>query len=586
MSVHAKNISPALSRSPANMTASYFLEGLVELGIDYLFCNLGTDHAPIIEAMAQWEAEGKTGVRVILCPHESVAMHMAQGYTRATGKGQAVLVHVDAGTTNASMGMHNAAKSRLPLLLLAGTAPQTIHGELLGTRDTTVHFIQDPWDMRGIVRNYTKWEYQLPTGIVVKEALRRAHSVMESDPKGPVFMTLPREVLAQTWEPEQMVAYPADRYGPVAAAGVDDGLINELADRLLAAENPVTIVSYAGRNQKFPALLAELGELIGMGVIDAFGPVVNIDLRSPCFMGYQADNLIADVDFGLLVDVDTPWMPRDAKENPHTFWAHIDVDTIKRDFPMWGYPTNLRVEADSYKVFSRLLEVVKARMTDDLRKKAAARLAKIAIGRAEGVKVAERQRADKGTEGLINPGYVCAELNKVLGEDDILVSEAVMNELSVILQMPRCKPGTKFGLGGGGLGFGGGAALGVKLANPGKLVMHLSGDGSFYFGTMSAVYSVAQEHGLPIFTVVFENGGWSAVKVCTQKVHPDGVSSNMNRFQALLNPKYQFEKVCEAAGGHGENIAKPEDLPAAIQRCVAAVKAGRSACLTVHVTRL
>lgn len=586
MSVSAKDVSPQPNRSPTNMAASYLLEGLNELGMDYMFCNLGTDHAPIIEALAQWEEEGKSHIKIILCPHENVAMHMAQGYTRATGKGQAVLVHVDAGTTNAAMGMHNAAKSRLPLLLMAGTAPYTIHGELLGTRDTTVHFIQDAWDMKGIVRNYTKWEYQLPSGVVVKEALRRAHSVMESDPKGPVFMTLPREVLAETWEPEKIVPFDAERYGPVAAAGVDEAIIDELATRLLAAKFPLAVTSYAGRNEKFPALIAELGELTGMGVVDAFGPTVNIDLRSPCFMGYQADNIIGEVDFGMIIDSDTPWMPRDAKENPDTFWAHIDIDTIKRDIPMWGYPTNLRVEADSFKVISRLLEVVKERMTDMHRQKAAARLAKIAGGRGEAEKFVVQQRADKGTVGLINPGYVCAELNKVMGEDDILVSEAVMNELSVIMQLPRFKPGTKFGLGGGGLGFGGGAALGVKLANPDKMVMHLSGDGSFYFGNMSAVYSVSQEHNLPIFTVVFENGGWSAVKACTQKVHPDGVSDKNNKFQALLNPKYEFEKVCEAAGGHGENIANPDDVPAAIQRCVEAVKSGRSACLTVHVTRL
>jgi acetolactate synthase-1/2/3 large subunit len=119
------------------------------------------------------------------------------------------------------------------------------------------------------------------------------------------------------------------------------------------------------------------------------------------------------------------------------------------------------------------------------------------------------------------------------------------------------------------------------------MVLHLSGDGSFYFGNPSSTYEVAREHNLPIFTVVFENGGWSAVKECTIKVHPDGVSRDTDEFQARLNPSYQFQKVCEAAGGHGEDVSNPDDLPAAIARCVKAVREeGRSALLVAHVRRL
>lgn len=104
-------------------TAHYLLEGLVELGIDYLFCNLGTDHVSIIEEMARWQAAGRKHPEVILCPHENVAIHMAGAYAAMTGRGQAVLVHVDAGTANAAMGMHNLFRSRLPVLLMAGRPP-------------------------------------------------------------------------------------------------------------------------------------------------------------------------------------------------------------------------------------------------------------------------------------------------------------------------------------------------------------------------------------------------------------------------------------------------------------------------------
>ena len=174
-------------------TAHYFLEGLVELGIDYMFANFGTDHVSLIEALAEWDRAGRAHPRVVACPHENVAVHMAGGYAALTGKGQAVVVHVDAGTANASMGMHNLYRGRLPVFLMAGKAPYSLHGELTGSRDNYVHFVQDPFDIGSLVRPYVKWEYSLPSGVVTKEVLRRAHSVMHSDPPGPVYLTLPRE---------------------------------------------------------------------------------------------------------------------------------------------------------------------------------------------------------------------------------------------------------------------------------------------------------------------------------------------------------------------------------------------------------
>ena len=175
-----------------NTTAHYFLEGLNELGIEYLFCNLGTDHAPLVEEMARWRKHGRRPPQVILCPHENVAIHMAAGYAMATGRGQGVMVHVDVGTANSAVGMHEPCRARTPALVMAGRAPFTSRGELTGSRDTYVHFVQEPFDQAGIVRPYVKWEYSLPVGVVAKEVLRRAHSVMQTDPRGPVYLMLPR----------------------------------------------------------------------------------------------------------------------------------------------------------------------------------------------------------------------------------------------------------------------------------------------------------------------------------------------------------------------------------------------------------
>src|SRR6204780_1629198 len=201
--------------------AHALLEGLNEIGVDYIFANLGTDHAPIIEELAKWDRSTRKRPLVIICPHENVAVHMAGGYALATGRGQAVLVHVDAGTANACMAMQNLFRYRLPVMLFAGRAPYTLHGELPGSRDSYVHFVQDPFDIASIVRPYVKWEYSLPSGVVVKEALARANAFAQSDPPGPVYMMLPRETLAEEWDDAAMPAYPPARYGSVQSGGLE-----------------------------------------------------------------------------------------------------------------------------------------------------------------------------------------------------------------------------------------------------------------------------------------------------------------------------------------------------------------------------
>ena len=326
-----------------NSTAHYFLEGLNDIGIEYLFSNFGTDHAPLIEEMARWKKAGKTYPKVLNCPHENTAMHMAAGFAMATGRGQAVMVHVDAGTANSAMAMHNARRGRLPLVLMAGKAPYTVRGELPGSRDNYVHFIQEPFDQAGIVRPYAKWEWTLPSGVMTKETLRSAHTVAHSDPMGPVYLMLPRETLTQTWDEAAMRPFPAERYGAVRSGAADAAQVAQLAGKLLAAKHPVMVTSYAGRNTQAPALIEELARTAGIRVFEASPLYLNISRASPCFLGMTPG--IAEADVGLLVDVDVPWIPKQTRENPKTWWAHIDVDVVKECFPIWGFASSARLQA-------------------------------------------------------------------------------------------------------------------------------------------------------------------------------------------------------------------------------------------------
>lgn len=578
----ANNVHQQNARS--HSTSHYLLEALTEIGIEYLFCNFGTDHAPIIEEIARWAGQGRKTPAIVVSPHENVAMHMAAGYALMTGRGQGVMVHVDTGTANAALGMHNLFRNRIPALLMAGTAPFTSFGELKGSRDTYVHFIQQPMDQGGLVRPYTKWEYTLPSGVTVKETLARAHMIMQSEPKGPTYLMLPREILTQEWPEDVVRSFPKERFGPAEAAGADPELIKQLATRLLAAKNPILITSYAGRDPAASDAIDGLARFAGIRVVD-FLATVNIGREAPYFGGFSPDSL-KDVDMGLTVDVDVPWIPLSMADNPSTYWAHIDVDVLKASSPMWSFPSCLRVQGRSSRILTQLLEALRGLATSSFTALAEKRRNAL-IAEAEKRRIeAQNLASAKGKRGEIGLHYLCAELGKALSADDIILNEAVTKQAVLNVQIPRPKPATMICNAGGGLGATGGMALGVKLARPDRMVVQVVGDGTFYFNNPSAVLATSKQYGLPIFTVIVDNGGWAAVKGSVLRVYPDGDAKAQDLFQSGLAEGADFSKIGEAFGAYGEKLLDPDEAPAAIARCLKEVRGGRSAVLHACVTKL
>ena len=566
-------------------TARFLLDGLTEIGIDYLFCNLGTDHAPIIEEMAKMEAAGVPFPKTILCPHENTAMHMAGGYALVTGRGQGVMVHVDVGTANAAMGMHNLFRTRVPVLLMAGKAPYTSHGELPGTRDDYVHFVQEPLDQAGIVRPFAKWEYTLPSGAVVKEAVRRAHTLMQSDPPGPVHLMFARETLAEHWQPDAIHAFPESTHAPQRYGGVDPDSAQALAEKLFEARRPMLITGYAGRSRASAEAIERLSQLAGMRVFE-HAPVINIGREFAGFGGFSVAQFLPQADFGLMVDTDVPWIPRDTRPHPDAFWAHIDLDTVKTAIPMWSFPAQERIQADSGIVLTQLANALEALATPEYKAAAAARWqemqAEFAARKAKTAQLA----AEPGVTGAINVEYFAAELGRRLDPEDTILSEAVTNNPVFARQIPRPVAGTMIRHSGSGLGAAGGLALGVKLARPRHRAVHIIGDGGFYFGNLDSVFAVSKAHQLALFSIIVDNAGWNAVKDATLRVYPDGAARARDAFQSRLPAGMDFSKLAAVSGAYGECLSDPAQVGPAIERCLTAVKSGRSALLHVTVTPL
>jgi acetolactate synthase-1/2/3 large subunit len=430
-----------------------------------------------------------------------------------------------------------------------------------------------------------KWEWTLPSGVVVKEALRRAHTIMESHPQGPVYFMAQRETLTQSWAEDQIRSYSAEEFAQPQSGGADPAMIAQLADRLIAAEHPVLICGYAGRNAKAAKLIEEIAQFAGIAVFEG-NQTFNISHEFPCFLGYSPNKHLPKADVGILVDVDVPWFPADVSHKSGSYWAHIDIDTLKAASPMWTFPGNLRMQGDSGRILEQLLDELKKKANPKFTDAAAKRVQAHSAERAAWRENAKKLAANKGKPGEIDPHYLFSELNKLLKPDDMVMNEGVRNAGACLLQLTRPLPNTVVRAGGGGLGWSGGMALGAKLAAPDRMMVQVVGDGGFYFGGPSSVFSVAQQYKLPILVLLLDNTGWSAVKESTLRVFPQGEAKASDKFQSGLMPNADFAKIGEAFGAYGEKVENPDDVPAALARAVKEVRGGRAAILHLRVTKL
>ena len=187
----------SVQETPATSVAEAYLSALDACGVKYVFANGGTDFAPIIESIVLMSGQGRKIPTFVTVPHENVAIAMAQGYSKVSGEPSCVMVHVNVGTANTICGLMNAARDNVPVLLAAGRTPVTEYG-MHGSRDVPIHWAQENFDQAGIVREHVKWDYELRSGQPVNTLVHRALDIAMSVPKGPVYMSLPREVLAET----------------------------------------------------------------------------------------------------------------------------------------------------------------------------------------------------------------------------------------------------------------------------------------------------------------------------------------------------------------------------------------------------
>lgn len=498
------------------------------------------------------------------------AASAAHGYAQAAGTPGVVLVHVDVGTANLGASLHNAARSRIPMLILAGRTPLTTNEDTAGSRSIFVHWYQDVADQHGIVREYTKWEYELEVGENVDSAVDRGLDIAHSNPAGPTYLTLPREILRQEAPPTTSIK-PVSR----RPATLDTQTRQILVEQLRDAEHPLVITSYLGREEPAVETLVSFAETVGVPVIESAPAFdLNFPRDHPLHHGFAAEPYLDDADLVLIVDCDVPWVPKRNSPQADATVVHIDADPEKPMYPMWNFSADLRVQADAQSVLRGLTEAFNATDGADRADRFRAHGSTLHEGWADAV-------PDSGDVETITPDLLSHTLGAVLDDDAVIVDETVTNTPSVLRHCTRTQPGTYYSYCSSGLGWGLGAALGISLARPDATVVGVVGDGSFVLGNPLATIQMVEAYDLPHLTVIYNNSGWRAVSDAIEDQYDDIEFDRaaFTRFDADTD----YAAFADGLGCYGEQVSSPRELESAIERALAAVEDGTHAILDVAV---
>ena len=556
--------------------ADAYLALLADRGVDYFFANAGTDFAPIVEALAKAENLETRVPAPVTCPHENTAMHMAIGYYLVTGKPQAVMVHVNVGTANGMNGLLNAARGNIPMLFTAGRTPTNEEG-LAGHRSLDIHWTQEMFDQASMVREAAKWDYELRNGKQTETIVDRALSVAKSEPTGPVYLSLPREVLAEqldefTYESPGRQHAPAPPYPNAAAT-------DEAAALLAGAENPLIITNWAGRNPRVWGPLGDLAERYAIPVVQYRNRYMSLPTDHPMNLGYDLNPLLGQADVILAIDVAVPWLPATDAVREDAKVIHMGADPLHSYVPLRGHPCDIALACGTDVGLSALDEAMsahagKAKATIDKRRQA---LAEMWQKQRDGW--AKRLEDVKDNKPL-HPVWVTHCINQLKDDDTIIVKESQLASSHIDIS----QPGTLLNAGAAsGLGHGLGVALGAKLAARDKLVIGTHGDGSYMFGNPIASHYVGAEQKLPILTVIFNNQRWQAVRRATVGLNPEGYAAQSSHQPiTMLNSVDKYEKAVEVADGYGQRVEDPAELMPALERALKAVQVeGRQALVNV-----
>lgn len=551
--------------------AEAFLRVLSGMGVERIFASPGSEWSPVWEALAKPD---ESAPAYLSSRHEEIALAMASGYAKATGKLPGVMIHTTVGALHGSMALRGALHEQVPMVVFTGES--IAYGEDDGPDPggQWLRFLSDVGGPARLVDRCVKWSFGVNDRRILVSTVQRACQMAMSSPRGPVFVSLPMEYLFDkvTRETPLKASMPS-------LPSPDPKGIEELANLLRTAGNPVIVSENAGRTAGVVNRMVELAELLDAPVVETRSSgYFNFPRDHELHGGFDPGEFMADADVVCLVGATQPWHPASAPAAPGAKVAALDEEPLHMELPYWGFQLDLSIVGELEASLAALVERLgrdgvrgDAERRARLREKGAAR-------RAAWV----RQARSLESRDPIDTNWVMYQLNRVIPDDAYLVEETITHRMAVHQYLDRVRPGNFFSGCIGGLGTGLGTALGVKAAHPDKPVVLVIGDGSFNYNPGIAGFGFAQEFRMPILIVLMDNHGYKSMKRGVPAYYPEGWAVRTNQFVGTsIAPAPDYAAIARAFDGFGERVQRPDTVGPALERGLQAAREGRLALVDV-----
>ncbi len=564
---------PVDEHAPSPTAGGALLEHLHRLGIEWVFANSGTDFPPIVEGLAEARANGRRVPEVLVVGHEHVAMGMAYGAFVASDHPQAVILHTNVGLANGAIGAINAATDRVPILMMSGRTP-VVERDRFGARTVPIGWGQEMRDQAALIREACKWEYELRYAEQLPTLLERATAIADSTPRGPVYLSLPREVLCETAD-----AVPTERPPAIRRVRIepDEPGIGRIADLIATAHRPLIIAQRGAGTEEGFAALAELSDRQAIPICQYWAVATAVAADHPMYVGQDPEPWISEADLVVVVDSLAPWSPEVHRPPADCRVVQLGPDPLDQRFPVRDFPTDDAVTGEVGPSLVGLCDALRSRAPDE--GVVAERRARVAEHNDRRAAALEAIDTDAGEH--VTKAWVARRLGEVIGGR----RATVLSELGCPLDPLglrdhgawRQEPHS------GGLGWSLPCGLGMKLADPDRLVVATMGDGSYTFANPVACHQAAEAHGIAVLTIVLDNGGYGAVRDSVLGLYPTGYASKLDHVPLTsLRPSPDFAAVARASRAHAEHVTRRADLPEALDRAIEVVTGERRQAL-LHV---
>ena len=562
---------------PRTYGSDVMVDAMQAYGLRYVSLNPGSSFRGLHDSLVNY---GDGSPEIIECPHEKVAVSLAHGYAKASGEPMGVILHDVVGLLQGTMGIYYAYIDRTPVMVFGGTGPMA-----LDRRRPNIDWIHTANVQGNAVRDYTKWD-DLPATIAsVPETVARGYRVAMTEPRGPVYICfdagLQEDELTSDVEPPDV-----DRLGVPSRMGPDPAALRTLAEHLVAADAPVMITGYAGRDPAAFGQLVELAELLSVGVIDT-NLRLNFPNRHP--LNVTGSTALDDADCVLFVDVKDRGKPTQTLDSTtRTVRSRIRSDAVVLDLGFhdvaissWSHdfaalhPADVQVTADTAVALPLLIDLCGELTKDEpaLRRQARDQRRDELAGMHDQIWAAWRQTAEqRWDQSPVSTARLAAEVWEVIADHDWVLTAGTASDWALRtwdFDRPYRHPGKSLGT-----ATQISISLGVALAHrdKGRLVVDLQPDGDLMFDP-GALW-VAAYHKIPMLVVMFNNrayyNDWEHQERMARARGTDVAKAYLG--MEIDNPAPDFAGIARSFGWYGEGpITDPDAVRNAVRRAAEVV---------------